>query len=183
LSNNTFNINGTNYVISKGVISTRFALQENLKECYIECKIENEKLLKIDLFTCSSAPGTGRMLMYDLFFYLIHNNYITPQTKVTLIPGAYYFEVERITPNQTKLVKYYDKLGFDKRENIDENEVITLSGIVDPIMWNIKHYDDRTPIDPNEENQFYSTGGKRRKSKRKKSKRKMIKRKRTRKQL
>jgi hypothetical protein len=162
-------------------MSTRFALQENLKECYIEYTIKDINQVKIDLFTCSSAPGTGRVLMYNLFYYLINNNLITYQTKVTLIPGAYYFEVERITPNQRKLVEYYDKLGFDKIENIDENEVITLSGIVGAIMWNIEQYHNITRIDPNEENEFYSTGGKRRKSKRMKSKRK--KRKRTRKQL
>ena len=102
------NINGTNYVISKGIITTNFALQEN-PDCFIEFTIENENLLKIDLFKCSSAPGTGRVLMYNLFYFLIYNNLITYETKVTIFPSAGLFEIERIpNPDQQKLVKYYD---------------------------------------------------------------------------
>jgi hypothetical protein len=165
--NITIEINGIEYFISKGIVSTKFELNEN-PDCFIEFTIENTTLLIIDLFKCSSTPGTGRILMYNLFDYLISNNYITLQTKVSLVPGAYIFSVERIKPNQSKLVKYYDKLGFNKRENIDDNGIITLSGIVGRIMWNIQNYNERTIIDPNEENIFYLPGGKKRKSKRRK---------------
>jgi len=73
----TFNSNdGTNYVISQGMMTFSFALEEN-PDCFIEFTIENINLLKIDLFKCSSAPGTGRVLMYNLFDYLIKNNLIT----------------------------------------------------------------------------------------------------------
>jgi len=93
------------------------------------------------------------------------------------------FEIERIsTPNQRKLVEYYNKLGFDKNEIIHKEGLATLSGIVGAIMWNIEQYHNRTIIDPDEENEFL-TGGKRHKSKRNKSKRRKSKRKRTRKQL
>jgi hypothetical protein len=150
----TINVRGTDYVISDGVVSDKFALSENPK-CFIEFTIVDVNLLKIDLFKCSSISGTGRILMYDLFYFLITNNYITQQTKVTLVPDAYVFYVERITPNQQKLLEYYDKLGFNKRENIDENGVITLSGTVSDIMSNIEYFYNRTIVDPDEENQFY----------------------------
>ena len=163
------NVNGTNYVISDGLVSKKFALSEN-PDCFIEFTVVDINLLKIDLFKCSSTAGTGRILMYDLFYFLITNNYITQQTKVTLVPAAYVLYVERITPNQPNLLEYYYKLGFDKRESIDENGVITLSGIVGHIMWNISQYLNTTVIDHDEENQFYSQGGKRSRSKKGKSK-------------
>jgi len=174
----TFNSNdGTEYIISKGMMTFSFALKEN-PHCFIEFTIENINLLKIDLFKCSSVPGTGRVLMYNLFVYLIYNNVITPKTKVTIFPSADLFEIERIPiPDQRKLVKYYNKLGFDKNETIHKEGVVTLSGIVDAIMWNIEYYHNRTIIDHDKENQFYSTGGKRSKSKRMKSKRMKSKRK------
>lgn len=165
--NINININGIEYFISKGTVSTKFELNEN-PDCFIEFTIENKTLLIIDLFKCSSTPGTGRILMYNLFNYLISKNYITLETKVSLVPGAHIFSVERIKPNQSKLIKYYDNLGFDKIENIDDNGIITFSGIVSRIMWNIENYNERTIIDPNEANIFYLPGGKKRKSKRRK---------------
>ena len=165
-------VNGTNYVTSDNVFSSNFALSEN-KECFIDYTTVNKELLKINLFKCSSISGTGRILMYNLFDFLLYQNYITKQTKVSLVPSADFFYVERIQPDQDKLIKYYESLGFIKREN---NGIIHLIERVGDIMSNIENYHNRTMVDHEEENQFYFPGGKRRKSKRSKSKRTKSKR-------
>ena len=164
-------VNGTNYVTSDGVFSSNFALSEN-PDCFIDYTTVNKELLKINLFKCSSVSGTGRIVMYDLFYFLLYQKYITEQTKVSLVPSADFFYVERIQPDQDKLIKYYESLGFIKREN---NGIIHLIEKVGDIMWNIQYYHNRTIVDPNEVNEF-SRGGKRSKGKRSKGKRSKSKR-------
>jgi hypothetical protein len=162
-------INSRYYVLIPGIVTaTKFALAGNL-DCFIEYSIiPNNNHLDIDLFKCSDISGSGRMLMRDLIYYLLSNNLINYQTNISLVPSAHVFYVKRIKPNQQKLEFYYNKLGFDKITNIDENGVKTFSGTVGNILYHIQYYNNTIDISDEEENEFW-LGGRRKRSIKKRS--------------